>query len=36
VKNHKKLLLGILLGYGLAMVVPPSKITGKLSGKAAS
>jgi hypothetical protein len=34
VSKHKKLFLGMLLGYGLSIVVPPSRITGKLTGKA--
>jgi hypothetical protein len=34
--KHKKLILGIVLGYGLAVVVPPGKILGKVSGKSGS
>jgi hypothetical protein len=34
--KHKKLVLGVVLGYVAAIVVPPGKILGKVSGKSSS
>lgn len=34
--KHKKLLVGVLVGYGLAFLIPPAKLSGKFTGRPAN